>query len=223
MAGYKSIQPFKPSPDSGATGTSTLSRSVFLRCPLPVVLTGATDSSRQYYRNGVVPQFRWVSPQSVPINSSGVTSATTIGGGGGGGSSSGGSGGGSTTPSTLQQVSITTPSLSANKQFVSSFLVSPSFQLINLSATKGCRVRLYGTQTAQNGDLGRGLDVPPAAGTTQNLITDFVFDTSPFQWTYQSRTGANGDKPSSSKIYITVTNIETTSSVIVVTLGYVPT
>jgi hypothetical protein len=70
--------------------------------------------------------------------------------------------------------------------------------------------------------MSRGLDVAPGAGTAQNIICDVVLDTVPYQWTFQNRTGANGESPQTTAIYVTVTNLNTTSSAVTVTLLYVP-
>jgi hypothetical protein len=99
---------------------------------------------------------------------------------------------------------------------------SRSFQLLVLAVNSAARVRIYGTAAAQSGDLGRGLDIPPAAGTAQNIICDVVLDTAPFTWPFQDRVGANADTPQTTNIYVTVTNLDTNSDAITVTFQYVP-
>jgi hypothetical protein len=121
-----------------------------------------------------------------------------------------------------QQVSVTTNPLNPGQVFVSSFSVSKSFALLGLSCNSPVRVQMYGTAQAQSFDAARGLDVPPPAGTTQNIICDVALDTAPFNWAFQSRVGSNGDSPQKSTVYVTLTNLDTKSDTITVTLSYVP-
>jgi hypothetical protein len=190
----------------------------FLRCPMPPV--GVTpDSLRQYYVRGQVPQFRILTP------------ASSVGGSGGGGTtvinaSSTVTAAAGITPSaptvSAVSVSLTTPTLNNNGVFASSIPISKSFQLLKVSANGSCRVQIYGTAVAQSNDSFRGLDVAPLPGTQQDLITDVVLDTSPFQWSWQNRVGSNADSPQNSIIYMTITNIDVSSTVLTVTLLYVP-
>ena len=82
--------------------------------------------------------------------------------------------------------------------------------------------RLYGTAAQQSADAYRGLDVAPPAGTAQNMICDLVLDTAPLVWGFQDRIGSNGDNPTSSTVYITVTNLEAVTDSFTLTFGYVP-
>ena len=96
-----------------------------------------------------------------------------------------------------------------------------SFQLLSAAANASCRIELYGTATAQVQDLARAVDVPPPAGTMQNLISDVALDTLPFQWFYQNRIGANADSPQKPTVYITVTNIGAATTAYTLTFQFV--
>ena len=201
----------------------------FLRCPLPPIAV-TPDSLRQYYSGGQIPQFRILTP---------TDSASGVGRSGGGtviihqsvsstvGSTPSASGSGSTgtgagsTGLVAAGVSLTTPSLGVGATFMSSVQMSKSFQLLILTADKPCRVEIYGTASAQNSDLGRGLDIAPLPGTQQDLITDVVLDTLPYRWSWQNRVGANGNNPQDATVYITVTNEGVSTDVITISVVFV--
>jgi hypothetical protein len=200
----------------------------FLRCPMPPVAV-TPDSLRQYYSGGQIPQFRVLTPSdssfgagrgggTVIIKSVSSTVSTTSSGSGSPGT---GGGSGSTGLSALS-VSLTTPILSNGNTFFGTIPISKSFQLLSISANNPCRVEIYGTALAQNLDVARALDIAPLPGTQQNLITDVVLDTLPYQWTWQNRVGANGDSPQQPLAYVTVTNIAVSSVPITITILYVP-
>jgi hypothetical protein len=153
-----------------------------------------------------------------PNNGASGNSVTTVNVNSSGSSSS------STTINNLAvtQTSFKTPPVAANNKFVSTVNLGKAFQLLSLSASAPCRIQLYGTLTAQSGDSYRGLDVPPPAGSIQNIICDIVLDTSPFQWSFQDRIGANADNPVTSNVYITITNLDITTDVITVSFAYIP-
>ena len=214
LSGYV---PFTPSAGQPSTPNSNLQppRSNTMRCPLPILGQATADSLRSFYLQGNVPQVRLLTPESVVIN--GGTSTTTASAS----TASSGSSGSGTAIVALTS-SITTPALSQNQQFTGVMAFSRSFQLLSVALTSIARVRIYGTASAQSGDLGRGLDVPPAAGTAQNIICDVVLDTLPLVWSFQDRVGANADNPQTTNIYVTVTNINSTTTPITVTFQYVP-
>lgn len=188
-----------------------------IRCPLPPIFQAAPDSLRQFYQGGQVPQTRFLSPVNASNSQVSTTTSETafI-------DTGGGSGGGSSTTIKALQVSVTTGSLAPGQNFIGSALTSRSFQLLSIAAGSPVRVRLYATALAQSADVSRGLDVPPPAGTMQNIICDVVLDTAPFQWSFQSRMGANADNPQTGVVYVTMTNIDSTSDLITMTLSYVP-
>lgn len=188
-----------------------------MRCPLPPPLSQQPDSQRQFFTGGVIAQTRLYNP---PATSNSVTSnttnvATTAS------SSGGGSGSGGSVPILkAQQTALNTSSLPPNGRFVGSFTLSKAFQLLSLSTSRAARIQLYGTANAQSIDAYRGLDIAPPAGTTQNIISDIALDTAPFQWTYQDRVGANGNNPQTATIYVTVTNLSSSTGPITVTISY---
>jgi hypothetical protein len=187
-----------------------------LRCPLPPV-SATSDSLRQFYRGGQVPQSRLLPSPSSPTQNGGgtvVTNTTVV-------TTSTATSSASTIAAT--QVSLTTPALNPNIQFAGSVLVSRSFQLISLTASGACRIQVYGSAVNQTADLARALDVPPAAGTMPDLITDLALDSSPYQWRFQNRVGTNTESPQKTIAYITVTNLDQfMTQPITVTISYVP-
>lgn len=204
---------------SPISGDMQPGRSSVMRCPMPPIWSASPDALRQFYLKGTTPQIRFMTPAppvltTTPVTQS-VSSAIVINGGGGGGGTTSGT-------ISAQQTSITTPALGPGTSFSGVLNTSKSFQLLQASVGSPCRVRLYGTQLAQSQDLGRGLDQPPAAGSVQNIIADIALDTVPYQWTFQGRVGANGDLPQNSAVYVTVTNIDSTSDIVTLTLSYVP-
>lgn len=187
----------------------------YIRCPLPPISV-TPDSLRQYYVGGQVPQFRVLTPPNTSNNTS-TTVVKTVSG-----TTSTTSTGNTETTVAVKSISLKTIVLNPNNTFLGSISISKSFQLINVSASSPCRIQLYGTASAQIQDAGRGLDSAPTPGTQQNLITDVVLDTAPYQWSFQNRVGANTDNPQNAVAYMTVTNTDIISEAITVTLVYVP-
>lgn len=214
--GYEPVEPISGAIGSPPSTNQQPGYSPFMRCPLPPIWQASPDSLRQFYTNGVVPQNRIFNPSVNAGNTGGSTS----------GESSSVSGSSSSTTVTAKiaavQASITTPLLLPNTKFVKSLSLSKSFQLLTVTASGAARVQLYGTATAQSADVSRAVDVPPPAGTMQNIIADVVLDTAPFAWAFQDRMGANNDTPQTSTAYITVTNLGSAATTITVTLVYVP-
>ena len=214
---YTGYVPLGTNNSSAPTPSADLQpgRSSTMRCPLPILGQATADALRSFYLKGNVPQVRFLTPEGVNTTGGTTTTSSTSTT-----SSSGTSGSG--TAIVALTSSITTPALSQNQQFTGVMAFSRSFQLLSVALTSIARVRIYGTASAQSGDLGRGLDVPPAAGTAQNIICDVVLDTLPLVWSFQDRVGANADNPQTTNIYVTVTNINSTTTPITVTFQYVP-
>lgn len=196
-------------------------KNPFLRCPMPPVAI-TPDSLRQYYTGGQIPQFRILTPANNNGNGGNSGGTAVIGGG----STATVAPAAGTTPApavvAATSVSFTTPTLNPGNAYQAILPMSKSFQLLQLSASNACRVEVYGNGTAQNNDSGRALDAAPLPGSQQDLITDVVLDTVPYKWTFQNRVGANSDSPQQSLIYITVSNIDVSSTTITITLFYVP-
>lgn len=217
------LEPTIQKPD---LGTLQPTYNPVLRCPIPPIYPNTPDSQRQYYIGGIAPQIRLMPPVALTSSSGSVNTTENVLVN----SSSDGSGGGSTpvkpvvptpVPIVSQSTSVVTPTLNSGDIFTNSLAISRSFQLLSVSASSFCRFELYGTVIAQNSDFGRTIDVPPFPGTTQNLITDVVLDTAPFQFYFQNRMGANGDSPQNPVAYVTITNLDLTSDIITVVLTYV--
>ncbi len=218
MSGYEPVGD-RPAPPSLPQPAKNLEPgyNVYLRCPLPPIWTTPPDSLRQYFINGVVPQVRLFNPPSNSGSNGSSVSNTYLS------SSSGGSRGGNTyTTLKIVSTSLTTPSISPSAKYIGSLSLSKAFQLMNLTASSPCRVQIYGTAAEQSADSYRGIDVATPAGTAQNIICDVVLDTGPFNWTFQDRVGGNGDNPTASNVYITITNLDVITDSITVSLGYVP-
>ena len=217
LSGYSPAMPQPPTPVSVNESLEPV-RSQFIRCPLPALWQPSPDALRAMYMGSKIPQFRLFNP-SAPTGggSSTVTESVSISSGG---SSGGGSSSGSLLPSS--QVVLQVPTLYSGNKFIGTVSMASSFQILSASANAQCRIELYGTASEQSQDVSRAVDVPPPAGTVQNLISDVVLDTSPYQWFYQNRIGANADSPQSKTIYVTVTNIGLSSVAFTVTLQFVP-
>jgi hypothetical protein len=190
-------------------------RSSTMRCPLPILGAATADALRSFYLKGNVPQVRLLTPEGATA-SGGTTTTTAAASTASSGSS------GSTTTIVAKTSTITTAVLSPGQIYTGVMSFSRSFQLLVLATTTASRVRLYGTSAAQMGDLSRGLDIPPAAGTGQNIICDVVLDTLPQTWSFQSRVGANADTPQTTNVYVNITNLGSTSTATTVTFQYVP-
>lgn len=215
------VEPVVRPPVAPPAGTSS-GYNPMMRSPLPPVWQASPDSLRQWTNNGVVPQTRIFTPTQSQSSSFNGTinqfvSATSTPAGGG-------SSGGSTTPSGNPSIqgAITTTTLNPNTSQAATLQAAKSFQLLTLSASRACRVQLYGTSLARSIDAGRPLDISPPAGSTQNIICDVVLDTSPFTWSFQSRVGANADAPQGKAVYARITNLSAQIAPVNVSVSFVP-
>lgn len=219
-SGYVPVSASAPTNLPPPSGLEPILNSM-IRCPLPPIFQAEPDSLRQFYQGGIIPQTRLLSAVTNGIN-----------GGGGGGNAVVStaivvpSGGGVVPPpvqTIAQQAVLTTGVLGPGQQFIGTLVsLTRSFQLLNVSTSIAARVTIYGTSLSQLGDLYRGVDVPPPAGSTQGIITDVVLDTLPLVWQFQNRIGANGDTPQKQQAYVTVTNLSGAAVPITVTLSFVP-
>jgi hypothetical protein len=212
-------------PRSGAFPAPTIfsyqpNMNPMMRCPLPPIWQTTPDSLRQFYSSAQVPQTRLFNPpangvSTIAVSKRDVTLVQSTA------SSSGTSG--TATNTKAAQTALTTAVLNPGMMFKGVLDISKAFQLLSLASSTACRIELYGTKLAQNLDVGRALDTPPPAGVTQNIICDLVLDTNPYQWSFQNRTGNNGDAPvQQADIYVTVTNLGASSTAITVSVLYVP-
>lgn len=219
LAGYV---PVTASPQASLPPVQGLEPTLntMIRCPLPPIFQSNPDSLRQYYQGGKVPQNRLLSA---------VTATISSGGGSGNAEVANVSVSQSTNvvppPAVIvaKQAVITTTVLGPGAQFVGTLPnIGRTYQLISVASSVAARVQVYGTALSQTADLSRALDQPPAAGSTQNIITDVALDSLPFSWTFQDRVGNNGDVPQNPTSYMTITNLSAAAVAITVTLNYVP-
>lgn len=181
---------------------AALTGNPFIRCPLPP-LNANSDTLRQFNEDGKIPARR-VIPLPVSTGSGGSSTTinnTTV--------YSSGSGGGSTpsTPLTSQTVTVNIPSLTAGATYTALVVMAKSFQLLSMTSSNPIEARIYGDPTTQIIDIGRLTDTPPPFETTPGLITDVVLDTSPYQWNWQNRIGANASSPQTTTIYMTFVGV----------------
>lgn len=218
LLAVKSLPGFEPAKTVPPVGGTLAVQNPYRRCPLPPFST-TPDTLRQFDESGKIPARRVIPlPNQVAGTGGSVTNITQVT------NPASSSGGGSTTLTLVEaSVTITVPALAAGQSFSTSVQMSRTFQLILLNSRQACEVRVYGTALAQAADVPRSTDSAPPFETSQNIITDVVFDTSPFQWNFQNRVAGNADNPQTPTIYVTVIN---PSAVGVggnlVTLTYVP-
>lgn len=199
---------------------STVRASTVLRCPLPPF--GAdVDSLRQFEQGAGVPQIRIIPPPLI------VSTISTAAAGGqlAGGSSSSASSGSTTVSLVAASTTVNVGTLTPLAAFTgTASLLKKSFQLLSVSSTAPCEVRLYGTALAQLVDASRVTDDPVPAEVSQNFMTDIVFDTIPYVWGWQNRIAANQDTPQTGTIYVTVINPDASNTIsgLAVVLTYLP-
>lgn len=196
LPGYQPADGPKPPIQTPKTGANP-----YRRCPLPP-FSATSDTLRQFEENGPVPARRVI---PLPFQTAGTGSAVTNVTNVTSTPSSGGSGGSATTlPSA--SVSFSVPSLTPGQSFPTSVQMAKSFRLLFITSTNPLEARIYATALAQTIDIGRPSDTAPPFETTQGLISDVIMDTSPFQWNWADRGGANADNPQTKTIYVTVVN-----------------
>lgn len=216
LSAYSPVKQQPMPPTTGVQENLQPVRSQFVRCPLPAIWSASPDALREMYIGGKIPQTRLFNPPQQVTSSGSVSETITVAG-------SSASGGGSSNNTLLvsSQVVLKTPSLPPGNKFTGSFVMAKSFQLLSAATNAACRIELYGNSSAQAQDLARAIDTPPPAGTLQNLISDLVLDTLPFQWFYQNRVGANADSPQTSTVYLTATNVGAATTVYTLTFQFV--
>jgi len=206
MLAIKTLPGFSPAEPTIAKTPPILPTGVapganpYRRCPLPP-FNATPDTLRQFDQLGGVPARR-VIPLPPPVGGAGssVTNVTNVTSAPSNSSSSG------STSLASASVAFTAPSLAPGQTYTTTIQVAKSFQLLMLNASNPVEVRLYGTALSRTIDIARSTDTAPPFEVTSGLITDVIFDTSPFQWSWQNRIAANADSPQTSTIYVTVVN-----------------
>ena len=211
LSGY---EPVPTKPPVLATVPTESGPSTNLRCPLPP-FNADPDSLRQFEDSSTGPKNRiWPQPQK-----SGSVSTTTVVTNQSTSTSS------SSSTSNLQSkiVGITTGLLPASTVFQGSVTMAQSFQLLSLTVSGPCEVRLYGSQAAQSIDAYRVTGAPVAAEVTGNIITCVTFDTAPYVWGFQSVVGSNQNIPQTTAIYVSVLNTNPLlANAVTATIKYLP-
>jgi len=174
----------------------------YIRCPLPP-FNATSDTLRQFNEGGKIPTRR-VIPLPVSTTSGGggsVTNTTVI-------SQGGGSGGSTVVQTKLVSATVTlnAPALTPGGIFTATVTMAKSFQLLQLTASAPLEIRMYGDAITQGGDVPRATDTAVPFEIVSGVITDVVFDTAPFIWSWQNRIGANADPVQNTNIYVTVIN-----------------
>ena len=176
----------------------------YIRCPLPP-FNATSDTLRQFNENGKVPTRRVIPLPVATVVGGGnnITNTSVISQGGGG------SGGGSVVvPTKLVSATLTLniPALTPGGIFLATVTMAKSFQLLQLTSSAPLEIRMYGDAITQGGDVPRATDTAVPFETVPGIITDIVFDTAPFVWSWQNRIGANADPVQNTNIYVTVIN-----------------
>lgn len=218
LSKYAPMMPDPAAKNTAPVTQSTMRASTVLRCPLPPFGTDP-DSLRQFEQGAGVPQIRIIPPPFIAPTAKTATVSGQL-------ASSSGSSSSSTTISLVAaSVTVNVGTLTPGSSFSGAVSVlKKSFQLISISATAACEVRLYGTALAQLIDSARATDDPVPAEISQNIMTDVIFDTVPYVWGWQNRICANQDTPQTGTIYVTVVNPDpdNTISGLAVVITYLP-
>lgn len=205
-----------PRTTGGAQGANP-----FIRCPLPP-FNVSPDTLKQFPENGKVPTRR-VIPLPIAVAAGGgnttVNNNVVVAGSSGSSSSSGSA----EVTVQAQTVTFSAPSLDSGGSVMGSVTLSAiSAVLMILGSSDQCEVRIYGDPLTQAVDVSRTSDSPPAFEVTQGLVSDIIFDTTPYLWPWQNRVFVNQDSPAAATLYITVINNTSGTVVPSVTITYLP-
>lgn len=138
--------------------------------------------------------------------------------GGGGGSGGGGGEGGET----RAVANATTTSLAPNALTTGTPIVlAVGYRLLSISTTRPARVRLYISPDLRDADEVRaiGVDPDPASGVT----LDYVTSTGDYEPLNPLVDGVSLELPPTATIPMTVTNLDTTTGTVGVSIGYLRT
>lgn len=208
------VKPLPPIPSTGQQDDP----GQYIRCPIPPIGLGPTDNLRQFYKKGRIPQYRaQMTRNALPGGgSSGSSTSTTVVAN----SATVTPGGVSTNG--IYTASITTPVLSQNQNYSGTIVLAKTYIILKVGVSAAARVRVYVTQSAAANDIGRGTASPVALGLQNGIVGDWLLQSpSEFSWLCSpAPTGYNGDEPTTSTAYITVTNPNASSNTIQVSLTY---
>jgi hypothetical protein len=173
----------------------------FIRCPLPP-FNATSDTLRQFNEDGKIPARR-VIPLPISTVAGGntaITNNTTVN------NSGGGSSGNIPVVVAAKTVTFSPGTILPGDAAVLTVTVAEIVVLMLMGSSDLGEVRIYGDPITQAADVARVTDTAPAFEVTQGLVTDVVFDTSPFQFNWQNRLFVNQDAPQTTNMYITVVN-----------------
>jgi hypothetical protein len=200
LKGFEAVETPSFPPMSKSEGQDTL--NPFLRCPLPPFST-TVDTIRQWNMTGKLPVMR-----VIPL-------PTQQGAGGGAGSNitnvtttTSGSGTSSTTPTTLNPTTIliAVPFLPPGGNYKVTKQMAKSFQLLQVGSLQPVEFRLYSNAMDQAIDSARLTDVQVSFDQIEGVVSDVVFDVSPYQWNWENRIASNADSPQTTNMYVTIVN-----------------
>lgn len=152
------------------------------------------------------------------VGTTGPTGATGPAGATGATGPGGGGGGSETT------ASYTTGSLAQNAYEAGTVAMAKGYRVGIIATSRPARVRLYATTTKRDADAARTIGTAIDAATSHGMYMDFVTSASVLTWTLPIMVdGANREASRSSAIPITVTNLDSTTGTVAVTITYLPT
>lgn len=126
------------------------------------------------------------------------------------------------TPAALsrQTATHTTATLEANATEQAGVTLSPSFEVLRVTADGPCRVRLYSSASARAADLARPVSTAPTPGT--GLILEVVFTAAGSLDLSPPAHGASLDTTPSSDIPASITNTGTAAASLSLGILYLP-
>lgn len=125
--------------------------------------------------------------------------------------------------STRTTASITTASLASLAAESGTVTLAKGYRLLQLQTDRPARVRLYTTAAKRDADAARALGANPTAGD-HGLMLEVVTATGVLTLDLSPTVdGFNGDTTPSSTVYYAVTNLDTATGTVTVTLTWVRT
>lgn len=116
-----------------------------------------------------------------------------------------------------------TASLAANAEEQGTVALAKSFRLVEVSASRPCRIRLYSTAAAMTADSSRPFTTPPTAGTQHGVICDLLLLTAG-QYTLwimsPAAAGSNCETTPTTSISYAIQNRDTITATVSVTFTF---
>lgn len=215
--GYAAMEELPPSSPTPKEPGATQGGNAFIRTPLPP-FNATSDTLRQFNENGKVPTRR-VIPLPSQVGAGGSTTIvqeTSVT------SQSGGGSGNIPTANTVKTVTINVGTLLPGDIAILTATVAKIAVIMIVGSSDQCEVRIYGDPGTQASDVVRATDTAVPFEVTPGILTDIVFDTSPYIMTLQNRTFVNQDSPQTQNLYITVINPTAGAVTPSVTITFLP-